>query len=76
MTFTPRNSQLRPANRIVDPELNFKRFLTKARIDKAINGLLGLVEGVSIDLMVNSKERAFLDMWLHDWGGFCERHPF
>jgi hypothetical protein len=68
--------RLRPANRVVDAELDFKTYLTKGRVDRAINGLLGLVEGMAIDQNINAKERDFLDMWLHDWGGFRNRHPF
>jgi hypothetical protein len=76
MTSLPTGPRLRPANRVVDGELDFKRFLTKARIDKAINGLLGLVEGMAIDRVFTPPEKSFLETWLHDWGGFRERHPF
>lgn len=67
---------LRPANRVVDADLGFKTYLTKGRVDRAINGLLGLTEGMALDHRITDGERAFLEAWLHDWGGFRERHPF
>lgn len=52
------------------------RFTGRARMDKSINSLLGLVEGVAIDGEINSTELAFLQLWLEDHRALRDRHPF
>lgn len=52
------------------------RFTGKGRLDKAINSLLGLVEGISIDGTVNSSEIALLRIWLEDHQDVAQQHPF
>lgn len=55
---------------------NYSRFTTRARIDKAVNSLLGLVEGVAIDGRINDTEIEFLNMWIQDHVDVHLRHPF
>lgn len=60
----------------MEPALDFRRYLAKAELDKAVNGLLGLVEGVAMDGRVSAPEVSFFRMWLEDnqrWRGL---HPF
>ena len=54
----------------------YKKFTSRARLDKAINSLLGLVDGIAIDGIVNPSELAFLKIWLEDHAEFQDRHPF
>lgn len=41
-------------------------FTGKSRLDKSINSLLGLIEGIAIDGQINSAEIALMRMWLED----------
>lgn len=59
----------------VDPPKYF-RFTGKARLDKAINSLVGVVEGIAIDQRVNPEELTFLHQWIADHAEFSSRHPF
>ena len=51
-------------------------FTGRARIDKSINSLLGLIEGIAIDQEINGAELDFLDIWLEDHRSLRDRHPF
>lgn len=51
-------------------------FTGRSRIDKAVNSLLGLVEGVSIDGKINDDEVDFLNLWLDDQRDVQTKHPF
>lgn len=59
----------------IDHEPYFK-FTRKARLDKSINSLLGLIEGITIDQVINPLEIKFLDAWLEDHHPLREKHPF
>lgn len=48
----------------------------KAEFDKAVNSLLGLVEGVAIDGKINQKEADFLQLWVDDHRIHARKHPF
>lgn len=48
----------------------------KSRLDKAINSLLGIIEGVSIDGKVTEDELHFLDLWLSEHRVLRETHPY
>lgn len=52
------------------------KFTGRSRIDKAINSLVGLVEGIAIDGSVNADEIAFLHLWLQENADLRDRHPF
>lgn len=48
----------------------------RARLDKAMNSLAGLIEGISIDGIVNDAELGFVRAWLHEHDEFRNAHPF
>lgn len=52
------------------------RFTGKGRLDKSINSLIGLLEGIAIDGQVTPGEVAMLGMWLADHRDVATRHPF
>jgi hypothetical protein len=52
------------------------RFTGPRRVDKAINTLSGIIEGISIDREINSKEIGFLETWLEDFRDVSSSHPF
>jgi NAD-dependent DNA ligase len=55
---------------------SYFRFTGKGRLDKAINSLLGLLEGIAIDGRVTPGEVSLLRMWLEDHQDVAQRHPF
>jgi hypothetical protein len=40
------------------------KFTTHLRLDKSINTLLGLIQGIAIDREINSSEVGLLNLWL------------
>ncbi len=52
------------------------KFTSKSRIDKSVNSLLGLLEGVSVDEQITPGEVAVLRMWLSDHQDVAHKHPF
>ncbi|MHB8903083.1 MAG: hypothetical protein ACYC6Y_30345 [Thermoguttaceae bacterium] len=52
------------------------KFTRRSRIDKAVNSLLGLVEGVSIDGAISSQEVEFLRLWIQENSEVRTQHPF
>ena len=54
----------------------YSRFTGKAQLEKAVNSLLGLIEGVTIDSVINDSEIAFLGTWLETHRINAKRHPF
>lgn len=52
------------------------RFTGKGRLDKSVNSLLGLLEGIAIDGHVTRGEIAILRMWLADHQDVAGRHPY
>jgi len=61
----------------VDDETRpYFRFTGRARLEKAVNSLLGLIEGVAIDGRINDAEIQFLELWLAEHAVFRARHPF
>ncbi|MBI5017535.1 MAG: BRCT domain-containing protein [Deltaproteobacteria bacterium] len=51
-------------------------FTGRSRFDKAVNSLLGIVEGISVDGRVSDEEIAFLAAWLDEHQPLQDRHPF
>lgn len=51
-------------------------FTGKGRLEKSINSLLGLLEGIAIDGHVTTGEVAMLRMWLADHLDVAGRHPY
>ena len=50
-------------------------FTSKARLDKAINSFIGIVNGISIDGKINQQEVAFLVAWLKENEDLKNSHP-
>ncbi|MFC5548553.1 BRCT domain-containing protein [Massilia aerilata] len=54
----------------------YYRFTGRARLEKAINSLIGLIEGIAIDGTVNEKELAYVEAWLNENRQLQYSHPF
>lgn len=54
---------------------NYFKFTGRSRIDKSVNSLLGIIEGISIDREINAAEIDFLNLWLEDKAELRDRHP-
>lgn len=54
----------------------YMKFTTRARLEKSVNSLLGIIEGISIDSAINASELGFLRLWLSDHTELQGRHPF
>lgn len=52
------------------------RFTGRARLDKAINSLAGMIEGIAIDGVVNDSELGFVRAWLDEHVEDRNVHPF
>lgn len=50
--------------------------MTKARLEKSINSLLGIVEGISADAKINPTEIGFLRNWVGEHLAVAGKHPF
>jgi hypothetical protein len=57
-------------------EASYFRYTGRARLEKALNSLIGMVEGMAIDGVVNSIEVGFLRSWLHENMELKHSHPF
>lgn len=55
---------------------DYKHFTTKANLDKAINTLIGIFEGIAIDGIINDSERRFLALWIGEHEKLENCHPF
>ena len=58
-----------------NPREYFK-FTSKARLDNAINALVGIVEGIAIDGHINTLELDYLNLWLAEHEEVSDQHPF
>ena len=47
-----------------------------SRLDKAVNSLLGLLEGIAVDSKVNDDELGLLVQWVREHQEYATRHPF
>jgi NAD-dependent DNA ligase len=52
------------------------KYTAKARLDKSINSLLGIVEGISIDGIINERERHYFHAWIAEHAEVAGLHPF
>lgn len=52
------------------------KFTGRSRLDKAMNSLVGLIEGISIDGSINESEIGFLRLWLQENREVRNLHPF
>jgi hypothetical protein len=51
-------------------------FTGKSRLDKAINSLLGIIEGIAADSIIDEKESRFLSDWVKENQDLELKHPF
>ncbi|RDX35035.1 NAD-dependent DNA ligase [Kangiella sp. HD9-110m-PIT-SAG06] len=51
-------------------------FTTYSQLEKSINSLLGIIEGISIDSEINQQELKFLNLWLEEHKNVQQKHPF
>lgn len=56
--------------------MEYAKFTSWARLEKSINTLLGLIEGIAIDSTINESEVSFLNLWLDEHADLQNRHPF
>jgi NAD-dependent DNA ligase len=54
----------------------YYRFTGRARLEKALNSLIGLVEGISIDGVINEREVDYVRSWLSENRQLEHSHPF
>jgi hypothetical protein len=54
----------------------YLKFTSKARLEKSVNSLLGIVEGISADAEINMREIGFLQSWMAEHQELRNRHPF
>lgn len=54
----------------------FRKFMRKAELDKALHTLEGILRGITIDNVVNSKEFIELQSWYIYYRDLGELHPF
>jgi len=52
------------------------KFTGRSRLEKSINSLLGIIEGISVDSIINRDEATFLDLWLEEHQDLKDRHPY
>lgn len=52
------------------------KFTGRSRLDKSINSLLGTIEGISVDAIINKTEVEFLNLWLEEHQELKDRHPY
>lgn len=56
--------------------LKYAKFTSRAQLEKSVNSLFGIIEGISIDGAINSSEYGFLRLWLSEHAELQDRHPF
>jgi NAD-dependent DNA ligase len=54
----------------------YLNFTSPARLEKSINSLLGIIEGIAIDSAINPSEVKFLNLWLEEHWELRNRHPY
>lgn len=54
----------------------YAKFTTRARLDKSVNSLLGIIEGISIDGDINELEVGYLQLWLSEHQELRDLHPY
>ncbi|HKE94536.1 MAG TPA: BRCT domain-containing protein [Povalibacter sp.] len=48
----------------------------RSQLERSINSLLGLIEGITADRILNRMEVNFLEQWLSDHENVCGSHPY
>ena len=57
-------------------QMEYYKFHSRSSLDKAINSLIGIVEGITADAIINDSEIQFLAKWIDDHKPYKDRHPF
>lgn len=57
-------------------QANYFKFTARSRLEKSINSLIGLVEGIAVDGAINRSEIAYLNRWLVEHDELKESHPY
>jgi len=57
-------------------DVTYAKFAGRSRLDKCLNSLLGLIEGISIDALINNAEIEFLASWLQEHEELKDCHPY
>ena len=52
------------------------QYTTRSRLNKSINTLLGIMEGVALDGVINATELEYLDAWIAEHRDVESLHPF
>ena len=55
---------------------DYFKFTSKARLNKSVNALIGIIEGITIDGHINSLEIDYLKLWLTEHEEVRKQHPF
>lgn len=56
--------------------MEYFKYTPKARLDKSINTLLGILEGIAADKTVSVKEWTLLGKWVEENNHLADRHPY
>jgi hypothetical protein len=56
--------------------LPYLRLTTRSRLEKSVNSLVGLIEGIAVDGQINAAELGLLRLWLSEHAELRDRHPF
>lgn len=54
----------------------YTQFNTYHRLDKSINSLIGLIQGIALDGEINNKELGLFNLWLKEHYELRDKHPF
>jgi hypothetical protein len=52
------------------------KFTSRSRLEKSVNSLVGIIEGIAIDAQINPFELGFLKRWLDEHTELLNRHPY
>jgi hypothetical protein len=55
---------------------DYFKFTSKARLNKSVNALIGIIEGIAIDGHINNLELDYLKLWLTEHEEVRNQHPF
>jgi hypothetical protein len=55
---------------------SYIKFTSRAQLERSINSLLGIIEGISIDYSINTNELNFLNRWLNEHNELIDKHPY
>ncbi|PKN65529.1 MAG: NAD-dependent DNA ligase [Deltaproteobacteria bacterium HGW-Deltaproteobacteria-15] len=54
----------------------YRKFCSRANLDKTINSLLGIIHGITADSRILDSELVFLQEWLAEQAEFVSYHPY